>query len=169
MSVNNSDIDDFMVRGGLERFKPYNVLQFKNAPWWESLFANSFIVRSIVCDVYKMDQNFMTPAQNETARKKALEQLAEVINITSKECSGRGIRFIVNFHFIETEFYNKKINCASVKSIVQKHNTECFDMMSFFIKQGVGSTNIHEYFWKSDGHHNNKGYALFAEGISSIL
>lgn len=48
VSVNNSDIDDILYRGGMERFHEDGTTHFRKGPWFEKLYAISHLARYII-------------------------------------------------------------------------------------------------------------------------
>ena len=169
MSINNSDIYDFITRGGMERFRADSTLQFRPAPWWEPLFANSFLARSLVNGICKVDKNLMRPEDIHKAYPMALSQLYEVILQASNECHERNIRFIANFHPIHAEVTKDSMECKPVMQKLQSRSVETFDMLDYFTHHGIDSAHAGVYYWPIDGHHNNKGYAVMAEGLATLL
>lgn len=169
MSINSSDITDFMMRGGLERFRPDSTLQFKPAPWWDPLYGNSFIVRSIVHRYCKLDYHFMSAEEEQRAHTLALRQLTQVISLASKECHDHHIRFIANFHPMCQEVLDDSMECAPVMKELQKQGVETFNMLDYFISHGIDSAHASQYYWPIDRHHNNKGYAIMANGLATLF
>ena len=170
MTVNNTDIDDFKIRGGMERFLPDTTVQNRLAPpWWEDYYAESFMLRAFIHKVCKLDWNFMTQSEERHARALALRQLAEVLEKASDECHERHIRFVANFHPTEYEIRGDSMECTPVMRDVQKHGVETFDMLRYFMSHGVDSATAHKYFWANDGHNNNRGYAVMTEGLSTLF
>ena len=169
MSINSSDISDFITRGGMERFRADSTLQFRPAPWWEPLFANSFLARSLVNGICKVDKNLMSAEDEHNAHALALNQLDHVILLASKECQERNIRFIANFHPSRHEIFRDSMECKPVMQKLQSQGVETFDMLNYFTHHGIDSAHANLYYWPIDGHHNNKGYAVMAEGLSTLF
>ena len=169
MSINSSDISDFITRGGMERFHADNNLQFKPAPWWEPLYGNSFIVRSFVNGICKVDRNLMSAKDIHKAYPVALYQLDEVILQASKECQERNIRFIANFHPTSNEVRCDSMECNPIMQKLQSQGVETFNMLDYYIHHGIDSAHTGLYYWPIDGHHNNRGYAVMAEGLGTLF
>ena len=169
MSINKSDIFEFLTRVGIERFSADSTLQFKSAPWWEPLFANSFIVRSFVNGICKLDHNLMSTKDIYKAYPVALRQLDEVILQASKECQERNIRFIVNFHPTSNEVRCNSMECTPVMQKIKSQGVETFNMLDYYIHHGIDSAHAGLYYWPIDGHHNNRGYAVMAEGLATLF
>ena len=169
MSINNSDIYDFITRGGMERFLPDSTVQFRPAPWWEPLYGYSFIARSIARNVYKLDWAFMTEQESKRAKEIALHQIEETIITANQECHARNVRFIANFHPIVSEIYHGRMECEPVMSNLKSRGVETFNMLNYFSNQGIDSVNAINYYWQQDGHNNNRGYAVMADGLATQL
>ncbi len=40
------------------------------------------------------------------------------------------------------------------------------NLLDYYINiEGLNKNSVSEYYWKIDGHHNSKGYELFANGV----
>ena len=169
MSVNNSDIYDFITRGGMERFLPDSTVKFKKGPWWESIYGNSFIARSIARNIYKLDWAFMTEQEAGQAKEIALHQLEETIVLANQDCLSRKIRFIANFHPILSEIYHGRMECEPVMYNLKNRGVETFNMLDYFINHGIDSASATNYYWQHDGHNNNRGYAVMADGLATLF
>ena len=54
-TINRSDIDDVIWRGGFDRFAPDGQLKERRFPWWTWLFDRSRLVRAFVLEVLHYD------------------------------------------------------------------------------------------------------------------
>ena len=169
MSINQSDISDLITRGGMERFRPDSTVRYRPAPWWEPLYACSYIVRSYVNGVCKLDCNYMSAAEEKRLHSLVLGQLQDVIVLASKECRERNIRFVADFHPVPSEVAHDSMECTPVMVGVQKKGVETFNMLSYYEHHGIDSLHVYQYYWQFDGHHNNKGYATMAQGLSTLF
>ncbi len=77
-ALNTSDISDLTIRGGFERFKPENVVSYKETPSWEPLYARSFIFRHIIHDFFQLNELFI-PESGEEAE---ITNSVNIINST---------------------------------------------------------------------------------------
>lgn len=71
------------------------------------------------------------------------------------------------FYPIKNEVLKKQYtNWNELLNYCKINNIKTVDLLDFYVNEvGMNSTNIHNFYWKKDGHHNAKGYEKFAEGI----
>jgi len=164
IAINNSDIDDIAVRGGVERFKANGSVKFNSAPCWEPLYAVSHISRLIFDALGYSKQLF------EFSDKQILDSKNKIIEVISefKELSvQKNFKFVVIFHPTKKEIDDNKMSLENVMDTVEGiYNVEVLDMLKYFKnKEKINQENSSSYFWKQDGHHNAKGYKVFANGV----
>lgn len=166
-SVGTNDFDyDMLLRGGLERFRENHQVVYHAAPWWEPVYAISYVGR--LC--------FKAAGYDQTLRKQGISRQEYLqINTEAKDlfrryktlCSANNIRLIVavhpqcnelekgryNFDFTQLEAYNRdSLHLAWV------------DLMPAYLDSlQKRHAQPEAYFWKQDGHHNGRGYQLMAE------
>jgi hypothetical protein len=132
MSINKSDITDFMVRGGEERFRADSTVVYRKPPWWENIYGSSVIVRTFIHGVCRLNADFMNAAEADSAYRKSLNDIIITILKCNKECTDRQIRFIANFHPTCDEIKEGYMNLDPVKIFVQEKGVEIFDMRNYF-------------------------------------
>ncbi len=55
-------------------------------------------------------------------------------------------------------------------SFAEKEKMPCADLLAYYSDTlNINNSNIHDYYWKHDGHHNAKGYEAFAKGVHAKL
>ena len=158
-----------MMRGGMERFLSDSTVSFRTGRWWEFAYGKSFVIRSIAYNVSHLDHNLMSESDVLIYKSKAMSQLTQVIETASLECHQRNIRFIVNFHPLNMEVHNAYMECTPIMDSLRSNHIETFDMLSYFIGHGINPTNAEDYYLPFDRHHNNKGYAIMAQGLSELF
>lgn len=168
----NDLLFDHLIYGGMERFAPDSTVKnkYKNHSWlW--LYEVSHLFRAIM-NVAGYDATLFGIAdrkQNEItsisdARKIAADYSRLAIN-NHFEC----IEIIrVDKDEIEQGCY--KFNLQQLTAgIVPTQNFSRLSLLQYYTDSlGINEKNCHEYFWKTDGHHNAKGYNAMAKGIYSV-
>ena len=170
-ALNTSDISDMAVRGGFERFKSENVVEYKAPPSWEPLYARSYIVRHMIHDIFQLNELFIP----KSVAKDEISNSVNLINSTLcrfKDLSEkRGFIFVTILHpyddqiFEKNDYYSSLANSISVIDGLNYNN-----MLSYFKNDcGLNKENLFQFYWKIDRHYNSKGYELMAKGIAKYL
>ena len=164
--INFSDIQDVTVRGGFERFRPDGTVLYHQGPWFEPLYARSFLVRRVIHDVFHYDRLYLTPSQAETRKLEAYSNLKSAIDSFSDICRDKHIKLLFVFHPTEgdidrgdTYLVMPLINYCAEKKLPY------VDIKQELYRQGIDSSNVHYLFWPEDRHCTNKGYSYFAHSI----
>ncbi|MEA3448093.1 MAG: SGNH/GDSL hydrolase family protein [Bacteroidota bacterium] len=159
--INQSDIQDIIMRGGYERFTDKGVT-FEKGPWWEPIYAMSHLSRLFFHIHYN---KLLIPKKHYT---KEINTSIETINKTITEIenfvSSHSAKLVVVFHPQKTEV---KQNENPFKRLIKKQNQKgvyIIDLYDYYQTPEI-KNNIDDYYWIKDGHHNAKGYELMAEGI----
>jgi len=61
------------------------------------------------------------------------------------------------------------MECYPIMTELEKRHVETFDMLHYFQDHEINATNASEYYLPTDGHHNNHGYAVMAQGLGTLL
>jgi hypothetical protein len=163
LAVNNSDISEILIRGGMERFRPDGTLKYNPAPWWEPIYAMSHISRLLFS---ALGYNDILLKDDQTELLKSKQKIIDII-CTFKKLSEKGnFKLVVIFHPFKSEINLNKLELESVmKSVSANNDVEVLNMLKYYNNEKIDSNNSNDYFWKQDGHHNAKGYAAFASGV----
>ena len=167
LAINNSDVTDFIDRGGYERFTNGK----GTSPWWEFIFGFSYGFRIFILDVLKYDYNFIKDESRNRINNEASQKLVETISLMKAFCESKKIEFylVIMPHQYELEenvlnnglafFYNELIETTNIIYLPD------------YYKKKLSETNTYpsQYYWQLDYHHNSKGYKMMADGISEKL
>ncbi|MBU0487848.1 MAG: hypothetical protein KKA07_07995, partial [Bacteroidetes bacterium] len=72
VAVNTTDVDDIIVRGGMERFVDGSI-EYNSGPWWEFFYQFSYIVRVVVHRVLHYNFMLLSDQQYEMRKKIAMQ------------------------------------------------------------------------------------------------
>ena len=163
-------LEDFPIRGGMERFLPDKTLKYKSAPWWEPLFAMSDIVR-VVASMRGYDKWLMT---NEDKRpSNAMPKLIQLFSEYVALCRQQGIILYVVFRPADNEVRENRydFDFSALKNYLNKQqDVYVYDLLPFYKQYtAAAGKDIKEYRWKMDAHHNAAGYQMMAEGVYAGL
>ena len=169
LSINSSDLIDIMVKGGKERFTEKDYLRHSNAPWWESVYLTSHIVRAVVIQLGHYDWMLHSPAQQKVARNAAMEVIKQSILTDYLPLSVReNFRLMVVLHPVQYELENDAFPLGGLAS-----DTELTDAVRVInlhpqFKQWQREQDVPyaSLFWPIDHHHNSEGYGLMAKMLA---
>ncbi len=168
IAINPVDIDEFIVRGGLERFNSKDLLRGKQSPWWEPLYAGSFVFRFFIHDVINYNYLFLSPEndrlQREDARKKIIDTLSRFQQLSLK--SNMEMIFIVHPDSGKDYYNNPNVTHDLAKDILSQIDIRIIDLMLEFKNENhKNHNNIMAHFWPTSFHHNDLGYSKIAQII----
>jgi lysophospholipase L1-like esterase len=169
-SLGSDDLkNDIYIRGGMERFQKDGIVKYRTAPWWEPVYALSYISRVFFglagYNELLQKENYISPA-GITRINQSVEQL---FNRYSELCRQNGISLFVVLHPQKDEVEDNKYN-YDFSPLFQYFDSigqiKVIDLLppyrAYIAKNHSSAAN---YFWKYDGHHNATGYEMMAETI----
>jgi lysophospholipase L1-like esterase len=165
---------DMFTRGGLSRFHNdrWSALP---APWWEFVYANSHAFRRLVDVLFGISPyTFLTtPAQQRQRLTELQPQWNEVFDSIAKLAEVSGAELLVVKKPERSEIDNGRYEIDL--SFFDEHRGQYskvkhYDLLDHYLDtRGLMADSTAGYYWKNDGHHNAKGYALMAEGVHEAL
>ncbi len=174
ITFNSSDITDFIYRGGLERFKTDGTVKGKKSPWFEPLYAKSYVCRFIVNQIFrKIDKNlFLTRNEfRNIACPAAVSQTAQIFDSINQLGKQQGFNLLVIIQPIALEVVNKNkandflrtvfLNMEDSLNARQIKTINMWDVLS----GKINKTNMAELSYRDDCHFTPSGYHLFAEEL----
>ncbi len=172
-TLSSNDINtDIAVKGGLERFQKNGTIKFPSPPWWEPIYALSYVSRTFFTVIGYNELLIKTPFAEEVKNK--LDQKAIAIFSTYAEAAKQNeTKFFVllqpNQGEVIQEHYDYDLSKILV-SIRSLDHVYVFDLLPYYVTQFANNKNdISKYYWKQDGHHNSAGYFLMAKGVEQAL
>ena len=164
LSINMSDISDVIVRGGMERFQPNDKLKYNDEPWWAVIYNTTHISRILFTSVLGYNDLFFKEGDGKD--KFAIKQIFDGILLFKTLCNDNNVKLLVVFNPIKSEIINNRIELDDVmKKVELDGDIFCLNLLEFFSISGITKDNCSNYYWKYDGHHNAKGYELYARGV----
>lgn len=172
LMVNFSDIQEYLIRGGEERFSVQGEVNYRESPWIETPYQYSYIVRAIVHGILKYDFSLISPAESKKLRLEAVNAYSQLLSeiATKHELivvlqpyprqytqSGTVLSQVLDYAFLEE--LNTQLQAKGVRSI--DLNTQ--------LQTVLHAENYLDYSWQLDGHYNSKGYALLSEILANEL
>ena len=172
-SLSSGDISvDLMVRGGFERFLPNGRVQFRKGPWWEPIYALSFLSR-FYFNAIGYNQLLMRDADI-LARKNELDQttialFADYAALAKRNNSQLVLVLQPFLNEVNARQYTYDFT-AILQGLQHTDNLRIVDLLPFYTEQ-IKSTDTKPevYYWPIDGHHNAIGYSMMADGVYNGL
>lgn len=164
----NQDFEeDLLLRGGFERFKN-NQLVYPQVPFFENIYAYSYIVRLFQNYLTSKNYYISTNSLKLNSTSNYYNQLLQLYNDWAQK---NQTQVVLVFYFTASQYYNngnkieidqspKRISpFLSIESV-----TPCYQ--ETFHKDPNAFTS---YWWKKDGHQTAKGYHLMANCIHDLI
>jgi lysophospholipase L1-like esterase len=170
--VNFSDIYDYVIRGGDERFLTTGKITYRKAPWFEPIYQYSFVFRAIIHKVFHYDFSLLPPQKMKTLKKDAVLAYAKLFMDLSKK-----IDVIVIIQPYSKQYTSQSKELAEVLNyqyledleILLKENEIKTLNLNTHLKEYINEETYLNYSWKLDGHYNANGYKLLSELIYKDL
>ncbi|MEM7037927.1 MAG: hypothetical protein AAF570_13170 [Bacteroidota bacterium] len=167
LGLNSSDIDDLLVRGGMERFLPNNRVSFRSPPASEYVYCWSFIYRAFSHGVLKRDYYMMTETERAEAEEKAGELITEGANAFVRLADSLGMVPVVVVHPLWHEVKNQRSPLKHLEA-----NFKHAGNNSKLIHMGPYLGNVSEVeglYWELDQHYNSKGYEWIGKWVGQKM
>lgn len=170
LCINSSEPKDIVTRGGFERYRNGKLNQ-KYGPFWEPLFALSYIFRHVMMDVFHYTFELKTPRQMESEFMNAYQILENAIFEIEKVAQQNKADFVLIYTPSEYEMRTKDIlmdsfmeHLAKTSNLEIIYTISCLDQFMF-----ENGNYIDKYYWKADRHFNSEGYNILADCIFTTL
>jgi lysophospholipase L1-like esterase len=172
-TLSSNDLNtDIATKGGLERFKKAGVVTFQQAPWWEPIYAFSYISRifykALGYNELLLKCTFSSE-QKSIINKESIE-LFQQYEMLAKESKAK---LIIVLQPNQSELYKGEYDYDLMPIIQPFQNseaTEIVDLLPYYLEAFKGKESIiKDYYWTLDGHHNPKGYVMMANGIEKKM
>ncbi len=165
--INSTDISDVTLRGGFERFNADSSVTYCSPPWYEPVYAKSFLFRRILHDVLCYNWLFMRPKQEAEAVHKSESEIELVLMRFRILCSAHKIPLLVGFHPRDPELNGTmKYSMQNLINFCDSVYIPRIDIKSCLEDKGFVREKSKLLYWPMDGHCNAEGYKHFAECLS---
>lgn len=173
VAINHSDIDDIILRGGMERFQTNGTVSFRKPPKWEWIYSISYIFRHIIHDLFQYDWLLMKKSEREYNEQMAMIKMKGVLEKFDGMAKEIGFGLLIVFHPHEYEVKNERYESKSfselISGLMREKRLPVIDLLDDYKKNLMNKDNYSEFFWKIDMHHNTKGYEAMGNAIGSKI
>ncbi len=163
-SVGSGDLmSDVLIRGGMERFKKG---QTTMAPWWEPLYAISYVSR-IFFRLAGYDEQLLKSNAADIEKGRINKSVEDLFKEYAALCHQNNIKLFIIFHPQKRELDENTYGydfTPIIKYLAADPQIKVVDLMPAYHSyiDRSGSTSD-DYYLKTDGHHNSKGYEMMAK------
>jgi lysophospholipase L1-like esterase len=171
LTINNTDLNDLVVRGGRERFQDNQTLRYHSAPAAEYLYAFSYIFRQ----VRRLNSNrnhFLISSDQYTAwlqdaRKSILYELDQFQKLADEH----NFTFCAVFHPLPHEIQQPNLEFQDIYAGLTLHPPHHkVNILEYWQQNGTLKPEIAgKWYWKLDRHHTPTGYQALADAIAASL
>lgn len=168
VAINPVDVDEFIVRGGLERFGSKDLLRGSKSPIWEPVYASSFIFRFFMHNVLNYNYLFLSPENDQRERSIATQKVFDTL-IKFQQLSQQNnfnLLFIIHPDSGKDFIHNPTITKIIHNKIKAEMNVPTIDFMNYLsLEKKLTKNDLQMYYWPISFHHNDDGYLEVAKAI----
>ncbi len=168
MVTNNSDIFDYMERGGLERYSDDGTVNHREDPWWYQAYRYSYIVRHIAHDIFHLKDFLVTEAEEQQLITKGINDISALCQSMDSLGAKKGFRFVLILQPMFNEIESNHYNFESVDELLSNRQYS-LDLMPSMLEQVEEIPPEKSYYWPLDAHYNALGYQFMGNGIYHYL
>jgi len=171
LDINTTDIDDIIIRGGSNRFKACNTIQYNKAPWWEPAYASSYIIRSILNNTIEPDWTLTPKMKRGEIEQQSIDSIFQCVQDFKKLGEQEHFKLTISLNPNMTELTEPNSSYEKLAAELSSDSSYYFiNLKHLFLSQNlITQHNYQNYYWAQDGHHNSLGYKIWAEIVASQL
>lgn len=167
-SISENDIlFDLCIRGGYERFQQDSTIKFNTPPWWEIIYATSYVSRILI---NALGYNIEEPYNNSNNTTAIIK---EVLDNFERVAATNQITVIIVFYPTKYEVFRNTYNYDynEIKSYIKRLPhvvyADIFPCYRDYMEQSGKPQQ--DFYWTIDGHHNSTGYNMMAVCIARAV
>ncbi len=159
--VNTSDLYDYVIHGGNSRFLSNGRDIGKKQPWWEPIYATSFVFRLLIHS-FGYQYTLITEEEEKKAKLEAIHSIRDlfknqIIPWTKRE----GISLYLVLQPMASEIIYEKEEFSELNKQLKTLDVPFISLRDSLAKV----SSIQSYYWPKDGHFKPKGYYLVSRVI----
>jgi hypothetical protein len=167
VTINDSDIDEFIIRGGFARFQSDGTTKYKEPPKFITAYEYSHVVRAVVHECYDYDYYLIDWSNYEADVLNAIDSIKFCLSEINTLCKEQGISFLALAHPVPHKICNNNRSYISQLEIYE--NIPFVNMSEPLSRKFNEVEDCTVYHWKYDSHFNTKGYALYGQLVFEEL
>jgi lysophospholipase L1-like esterase len=173
VALNDSDVIDIRLRGGMERFLPDGSLRPITPPSWEWLYGISYITRQVVHGALGYDMLFTPPDQVSARTNEAIRTLRDVLTRFAQLGAEHGFELAVvlqptQFEVLAGRYANPLQDL--IPSSAGREHVQYVDLLKAFQHESEFTpTTASKYYWPIDNHPTPRGYEVLGRALADHL
>lgn len=160
--------NDIALRGGMERFGPNYALEYSLRPWWEPVYAMSYTSR-ILFRLLGYNEELVRTGGHYDLQGASTARLRELLDLYLPLCRANDIELVLILRPDKGEITENRYgyDFAKMKSwLAGQPGVTVIDLLPLYREEmAQQNSEMQDYFWKQDAHHNARGYRLMANSI----
>lgn len=174
VALNNSDITDYITRGGNERFEKGGGVTFRKLPWWRFLYRVSHLARAVIkaCGYNDFLLKKTEMPGYIASFKKDTESISDDFQALADRM-GCSILFIT--HPVPTQLKNVQPDSVygylAISEISSYWNRKGYSNLNLWdgLSDNIGEDWSFKYSWPIDKHFNSDGYRIMGNIVADSL
>jgi len=169
--VNQSDITDVIVRGGMERFLPDGTVKGIDPPDMPWLYESSQFVRFILFELFDYTHLLIARAERDKKAQQALEKIKNLVRKYNSLLESRGTDFtLVILPFRGEVKRNQYDKLDQLREFALQHQIDVIDTLPYLHRKLEEHQNrLEDLYWPIDAHLTELGYRYLAEAVEAGL
>jgi lysophospholipase L1-like esterase len=165
--VNDSDVNDVLLRGGMERFQSDGTVRGMDSPELPWGYASSQLARFILFEVFDYTHALVRRHERERRANEALEKLKELVLEYQAVLAAEGIRFSLVIHPYSKELQRDQYqHLDGLIEFALQHQIDVIDTKPYlFEKLAAHEQRIEDLYWPDDKHFTELGYQYLSEAV----
>ncbi|MCP4125060.1 MAG: SGNH/GDSL hydrolase family protein [Bacteroidetes bacterium] len=170
VGISFSDFDDYIARGGLERFQEDGTTAYREGPAFLGLYKKSFVARFVVHAIADYElESLVKRSVRDGLNMEATEAMAACLTEMNRLCEERGVKFLAFTFPVPGEACNLDYNEMRIHSFESFEHDFPFTEIAKEMSSLKDKEDCMLYGWPSDGHFNSKGYHEMAKAVASKI
>ncbi len=171
LGINTSDIHDIVIKGGRNRFKPGGKLKYNSPPWWEPLYAVSYLFRAAVHGSKKLHWSLLTFEEEAVKSKQAIDSIETTVHRFNLLVKQHHAKLVVALHPRGEEVVSGKFPFDTLAARLEADTgLYVINLQKEFARTGlITPKNVSDFYWKTDLHHNADGYRIMGTIIAGYI
>jgi len=174
--VNQSDFEDFIIRGGNERFQDETVI-YRPPPIKIGFYKWSHLYRFYTHIIQKRDGYYTAPDERTGLLNEAKTEFGQLFNDLNEAVKNDGKELIVVVNPVPGDFLYNKIMGSRLyihqmtelhQELLEKGITS-YDLTACVYDQLGSDLTTTDLYWPIDMHYNSKGYQMMANCTNMLI
>ena len=170
--INDTDLEDYIYRGGMERFQPDSTVITQKGPSFLFWYRISHVARFVVHDLMDYNVDLILESEEDEVELEARDALLDCLQKVDDLCRENGIKFLALFMpEVDQVCVDRQVRTKMENLFNGDHSFNSIDLSdglrAYFSE--ISDCAAYDFFWTKDGHLKAKGYQLLADVIFNVI